>query len=311
MELFALVREGRSEDVRKLLSGPGAAAVLPFIDIQNENGQTPLYWACERKTKENFDIVGTLIEKGADVNLPESHGFTPLHLACYVGNIQVANLLLAGGANVNQTNHSKSTALHLAAKNNHYEVVKILLNNGANIRARDDSFKLPLAYSNDDRITRLLQNAMARGRPRSNSASAGSGKTITHTTTKTDSTKTEMPNNNNKSPQTQKDPTTTNATTLLQRVAALEDQIANQQKTITSLKDQLEEEQKKDLCIHCDKTRRDTVLVPCMHLLYCWECATRLPQQCGYCDTPIEGMLRVTHVNPSNLECQPKAKSVD
>lgn len=44
----------------------------------NNNGYTPLYHACRRGRVE---VVNYLIEKGADVNLGDKTGKTPLHLS--------------------------------------------------------------------------------------------------------------------------------------------------------------------------------------------------------------------------------------
>lgn len=115
MELFRLLRQGSPDDVRDYFQrNPN---VHP--NIKNENGQTPLYWACERK---NIEIIRAVIERGADLNAAEQNGFTPLHLATFLGNVDVVKVLLEYGASVDCVTNTGATPLHLAAKNGNLQV---------------------------------------------------------------------------------------------------------------------------------------------------------------------------------------------
>ena len=49
--------------------------------------------------KGNEDIVKTLIKSGANVNLSDNEGWTPLIAAAYKGHTSIVKLLLASGAN--------------------------------------------------------------------------------------------------------------------------------------------------------------------------------------------------------------------
>lgn len=57
------------------------------------------YWACELPKP---DIARLLIQAGADLNLTEQHGFTPLHLASWIGNEDMVQLLLEFRADLNR-----------------------------------------------------------------------------------------------------------------------------------------------------------------------------------------------------------------
>jgi hypothetical protein len=49
-----------------------------------------------------------------------------------------------------------------------------------------------------------------------------------------------------------------------------------------------------ELCVICMETKRDTVLVPCGHLQFCWGCVLRLPnQRCPCCAVAFENKFRV------------------
>jgi ankyrin repeat protein len=61
-------------------------------------GYTPLHLACYNG---NIDIVNILLKCNSSVNLCDTNGSTPLHLACYNGHIDIANILLKCNSSVN------------------------------------------------------------------------------------------------------------------------------------------------------------------------------------------------------------------
>ena len=74
--------------------------------------------------------LAALLENGADVNMLDRSGCTPLHLAASFGHKAIVELLLVKGADIHARVNG-STALHLAAEKKHIEVVELLLANGA------------------------------------------------------------------------------------------------------------------------------------------------------------------------------------
>ncbi|KAL6058368.1 AGC/RSK/RSK-UNCLASSIFIED protein kinase [Balamuthia mandrillaris] len=156
VELFRWIRKGNFFKLRDLLSNSSTPAE---VNVQNSKGQTPLYWACEKKMPE---IVTLLVEKGADVNIEEQNGFTALMLASFLGHIDIVRVLINAGANVNHRNKASSTALHLAARNNHGQVVKTLLMKGADPSVQDDKGKLAWQYTDDSSIQNAIKDAMSR-----------------------------------------------------------------------------------------------------------------------------------------------------
>ncbi|MBJ7221432.1 MULTISPECIES: ankyrin repeat domain-containing protein [unclassified Brenneria] len=59
------------------------------INKADEKGYTTLHLAA---IEANDEMVKQLIESGADINAPTSHGSTPLHKACTFGNVHTAKL---------------------------------------------------------------------------------------------------------------------------------------------------------------------------------------------------------------------------
>jgi ankyrin repeat protein len=77
-------------------------------------------------------IVECLLAAGADVNLGDATGYTPLMSAAYSGDLEMILLLVKSGAEINAaTRYKKDTALSFARKNGHLEVVRALLDLGA------------------------------------------------------------------------------------------------------------------------------------------------------------------------------------
>ncbi|KAF9957497.1 hypothetical protein BGZ72_001779 [Mortierella alpina] len=118
-------------------------------------GRTQLHqWA----ESGDIEMVGTLLEGGADRDPKDHEGLTPLHLAAKAGNADVLVLLLAYGCNVNAQDQDKTTALHEAVRYHHTEAVRLLLQNNALASLRDSRKRtsMDLTSSKDTEIRSLL-----------------------------------------------------------------------------------------------------------------------------------------------------------
>ena len=63
-------------------------------------------------------------------------GLTPLHVASFMGCMNIVIFLLQHGANANAPTMRGETPLHLASRANQTDIVRILLRNGAQVDAR-------------------------------------------------------------------------------------------------------------------------------------------------------------------------------
>jgi ankyrin repeat protein len=106
-----------------------------------------------------------LIDRGADLNIAENHGFTPLHLACDTGHESVVRMLIDGGADLNLANRRGRTPLHAACRpallfgrEAPLEIIRMLILNGADTQARDSQGRLPaeLLQNDDDEESRAI-----------------------------------------------------------------------------------------------------------------------------------------------------------
>lgn len=80
-------------------------------------------------TKEG---VNALLSGGAEVNILDEYGFTPLINAAIKNDPALVALLLKRNANVHMVDMTGSTALHWAVDNNSVEIAKLLIDHGAN-----------------------------------------------------------------------------------------------------------------------------------------------------------------------------------
>jgi len=80
-----------------------------------------------------IERVKLLISEGADVNVKNNDGQTPLHYAARKGHKEIVELLLAHGADVNIGADYNRTAAEFAMQSNHREIVQLLVSKGADI----------------------------------------------------------------------------------------------------------------------------------------------------------------------------------
>ena len=106
-------------------------------NLEDENGSTPLDWSSLGK---NLEIARLLLQSGAKVN--PKNGAKFLHWI--VGQegedlekVELIPLFLAAGSNVNSRNSEGYTALHTAAMCSNVEIVRALLAAGADVNAKD------------------------------------------------------------------------------------------------------------------------------------------------------------------------------
>ena len=97
----------------------GLLAVMPLEVVdQRTNGGTPVGWSalslvCNASDPHNerTDIARLLVAKGADLEVRNIYGATPLLTACAVGFASVVRVLLDAGADAFATNSRGRSAL--------------------------------------------------------------------------------------------------------------------------------------------------------------------------------------------------------
>lgn len=94
------------------------------INIEDEYGHTPLYYACSKKC---FDIAKYLIENGANINVVDKVDWTPLIFASYNGFGDIVMLFIENGANYSfKTTKNSNTAYNFALIHNKHTIAPYL-----------------------------------------------------------------------------------------------------------------------------------------------------------------------------------------
>ena len=106
----------------------------------SDDGFTPLGLA---SYFGNEDVARLLLLKGADPNVSSKNGYNvyPIHSAVAANYDMIAKMLIEAGADVNVVQMSGATPLHSAAQNGNIELIIVLLEAGANVNALTEDGK--------------------------------------------------------------------------------------------------------------------------------------------------------------------------
>jgi ankyrin repeat protein len=104
------------------------------VNVAQGDGSTPLHWAVY---KVDTELTRELLKHGADPNVKSSLGATPLAEAAKLANVELVQLLIKARADVNEANEDDQTPLMLAARTGSVAVADLLVRAGAKVNARE------------------------------------------------------------------------------------------------------------------------------------------------------------------------------
>ncbi len=119
------VDERDGNEAAKYLDEPGSVIVNTKRD---GTGETALHIVVARRDET---WLSYLLQKGANPNLADRKGVTPLMLATQLGFVEGAARLIKNKASVDGTNRSGETPLIRAAQLRNPEMVRLLLKSGS------------------------------------------------------------------------------------------------------------------------------------------------------------------------------------
>ena len=211
--LYSACSAGQMEVV-KLLIEANADVNIPFCDDEDKIMRTPLMIACSNnnlkmvklllkakadsnfydKLTKTFPILGcailsgspaiviSLLKAGADPDARSTDLNTPLHFACFIGNLEIINHLLKAKANPNvqnktgitpllqvillPSNEAEAVSMFMATFGNHtaivpidlyqYEIVDALLIAGADPNIPDRNNSTPLYMAASEKVANIV-----------------------------------------------------------------------------------------------------------------------------------------------------------
>lgn len=83
----------------------------------------------------NSAVISRFLDRGAELNMRDERGWSPLMIATSNGNEEITALLIRNGANVGDKDNAGYIPLHWAAFNGHDKVVNLLLENNSDPNA--------------------------------------------------------------------------------------------------------------------------------------------------------------------------------
>lgn len=131
------------------------------MNAKNHEDETPLIWAVLRKNKKT---TLALLEKGADIEAGDARKRTPLLLvARETGDPKFARILIDHGANIDVIDKYGDTPLSLAAWRGFKPLVDLLLDRGARFDAKGKMGTQLLMYAVNRKLDRLFSLLAEQG----------------------------------------------------------------------------------------------------------------------------------------------------
>jgi ankyrin repeat protein len=154
------VKDADGQKVTDFLQKPGSTVVN---SRDSSTGETALHIVVARRDNT---WLGFLLAKGANPNLADDKGNTPLMNAVQLRFDEGVRTLLIGGAQIDKTNGSGETALIRAVQLRDVGIVRLLVANGANPDKRDTIAGMSARdYAARDGRTPGLIEALAAAKP--------------------------------------------------------------------------------------------------------------------------------------------------
>jgi ankyrin repeat protein len=117
------------------------------IYYESASGFTPLTIACYNG---NLEVATVLAHRVRDINAISSFG-TPLMAAVFKNYVDITKMLLDLDADVNIADSNGNTALHYAVRFSYIEIVKLLISKNADIKLKDNKGFSPREYAELDK----------------------------------------------------------------------------------------------------------------------------------------------------------------
>lgn len=129
------------EHVKCLISLLNAGA---NVNLADNDGDTPLILAVKR---EEVRVVDLLLVKKPNLDLRDAYGMTALHWAVTEGNVLMVKLLLGAGAHPDIPDERGFTPLMRATINTNYEIIQLLIEAHARLDLKCDSERTMLSFA--------------------------------------------------------------------------------------------------------------------------------------------------------------------
>jgi len=158
------IRDRDGDKVMTYLNKPGA----PMLNTRDgATGEGALHIIVRRHDTVYMQVM---LARGADANIRDRDGNTPLVVAALIGDPDMVRLLIGGGANVNAVNSRGETALIAAVQRRDPTITRALIAAGGNPAVADTiAGKTARDYASEDprgaAIVKILDEAKTKPSP--------------------------------------------------------------------------------------------------------------------------------------------------
>ena len=135
------VRDRDGTEATRLLDEPGST-IVNARDITT--GETAMHAVVQRR---DLTWVRFLLQRGANPNIADRNGVTPLQIAAQLGFIEGVERLIQGGAQLDVVDSTGETPLIAAVHRRDAAMVELLVANGANPDRTDNSGRSARDYA--------------------------------------------------------------------------------------------------------------------------------------------------------------------
>jgi len=139
------VKNRKTSEVDDLLAKPGSATLINARDLST--GRSALHIVVERRDAQWLNF---LIRRGANPNIADRDGVTPLMRASQLGFVDGVERLIKAGARVDDANEAGETPLILAVHRRDTPMMRVLLKAGADPDRTDNSGRSARDYAETD-----------------------------------------------------------------------------------------------------------------------------------------------------------------
>lgn len=149
-EFLKAVKDRDGNEVNKVLEATNGTVINARDKV---TGESAMHIVTQRRDEL---WIRFLADQGANPNVTDANGVTPLQIATSLGYAEGVEALLKAGANVNVANSTGETPLISAVLRRDVELIRLLLANGASADRSDNSGRTARDYARLDSNSRLL-----------------------------------------------------------------------------------------------------------------------------------------------------------
>ena len=151
-EITSLINDKKETELTNFLTENPKFNLFEPIDDKNNNS---LHRICFINSESIFSIALNHIKKNKEsqdiktlINNKNVSGFTPLHYACYKGNLEIINQLINLGADIYLKNNKGLNILHLASQGNQINILAYFIEKyNFDPMSLDDVYSTPLHWA--------------------------------------------------------------------------------------------------------------------------------------------------------------------